>query len=192
MTIDEAVVAVIEALDAAGIPYMLVGSLASNFHGIPRSTQDADFVVELSPGRLQQFANALPRDLTLDLQGSFETVTGTNRYVVCLRNSPFVCELFVRSDDRHDQERFRRRQQVTLLGRPAFVASAEDMIVTKLRWAHDAQRPKDRDDIRNILAIRGPELDWAYLRHWSKEHGTWALLESIRGSLPADLDSAEP
>ena len=35
MTPDEAVVAVFAALDAAAIPYMLVGSLASNFHGIP-------------------------------------------------------------------------------------------------------------------------------------------------------------
>lgn len=42
MTPDDAVVAMLRALDAAGIPNMVVGSLASNFHGIPRSTQDAD------------------------------------------------------------------------------------------------------------------------------------------------------
>jgi len=48
VTADEALVAVLDALDAAGIPFMLVGSLASNFHGIPRSTRDADFVVELA------------------------------------------------------------------------------------------------------------------------------------------------
>ena len=47
MTPGEAVVSVLAALDAAAIPYMLVGSLASNFHGIPRSTRDADFVVQL-------------------------------------------------------------------------------------------------------------------------------------------------
>ncbi len=101
-----------------------------------------------------------------------------------MTDDEFVCELFVRSDDAHDQERFRRRQRVRVLDRLAFVASAEDMIVTKLRWADEAHRPKDREDIRNILAVRGPELDWPYLQRWSTEHGTAALLEHIRGSIP--------
>lgn len=184
MTADEAVVAVLDALEAVGIPYMIVGSLASNFHGIPRSTRDADFVIELVPGSLQRLGDALPSDLKLQLQGSFEVVTGTTRYIVELVNSPFVCELFVRSDDPHDQERFRRRQLVRVLDRVAFVASAEDMIVTKLRWADEAHRAKDREDIRNMLAVRGPELDWMYLQRWSAEHGTAALLEQIRSSIP--------
>lgn len=45
MTADEAAVAVIDALDRARIPFMIVGSLASNFHGIPRATRDADFLI---------------------------------------------------------------------------------------------------------------------------------------------------
>jgi hypothetical protein len=184
VTADEAVVAVLGALDAAGVPYMIVGSLASNFHGIPRSTADADFVVDLEPGSLQRLGDALPADLTLQPQGAFETVTGTTRYVIDLVNSAFVCELFVRSDDPHDQERFMRRVCVSVLGRVACVASPEDMIVTKLRWAHEAHRTKDREDIRNILAVRGDELDWAYLRRWAAEHGTLTLLEAIRESIP--------
>lgn len=49
MTPDEAVTAVIDALATVGIRYMIVGSLASNVHGIPRSTRDADtsFICEL-------------------------------------------------------------------------------------------------------------------------------------------------
>jgi hypothetical protein len=184
VTADAAVVAVLDALDAAGVPYMIVGSLASNFHGIPRSTRDADFVVELLPGSLDRFGAALPPDLTLHGQGAFEPVTGTTRYLIELARSAFVCELFVRSDDPHDRERFARRLLVRVLDRNAFVATAEDMIVTKLRWADAAQRPKDIDDIRNIIAVRGLELDWAYVSRWSVEHGTTGLLEDIRRSIP--------
>jgi hypothetical protein len=79
VTPDAAVVAVLAALDFAAVPYMIVGSLASNFHGIPRSTRDAD---------------------------------------------------------------------------PAFVASAEDRIITKLRWASGANRPKDRDGAALLAEIR--------------------------------------
>ncbi len=36
--------------------------------------------------------------------------------------------------------------------RVAFVATAEDMIVTTLRWAEAAHRSKDVDDIRRSIA----------------------------------------
>ena len=184
MTADEAVVAVLAALEAAGIPYMIVGSLASNFHGIPRSTRDADFVVELGHDGLKRLSAALPPGLTEGVQGAFEAVTGTSRYLIEMAGSPFVCELFVRSDDAHDRERFKRRERVAVLSRVAFVASAEDMIVTKLRWAQEAHRAKDREDVRNMLAVRAADLDWSYLRHWALKHGTATLLDEIRASLP--------
>lgn len=184
MTADEAVVAVLDALETAGVPYMIVGSLASNFHGIPRSTRDADFVVEVPPGNLEHLGDALPPELTLQRQGSFEAVTGTTRYLIALTDSPFVCELFVRSDDAHDRARFSRRQRVRLLERVACVATAEDMIVTKLRWADAAGRSKDVEDIRNIIAVRGSELDWAYVERWAAAHGTTSLLDQIRRRIP--------
>lgn len=184
MTADEAVVAVLDALEAAGVPYMIVGSLASNFHGIPRSTRDADVVIEAPPEKLAHLGHALPPGLTLHAQGAFEAVTGTTRYVIELAGSPFVCELFVRSDDAHDRERFGRRQRVRIMERVACVATAEDMIVTKLRWADAAGRSKDIEDIRNIAAVRGPELDWAYVERWAAVHGTAGLLGRIRASVP--------
>lgn len=184
MTADEAVAAVIEALDASDVPYMIVGSLASNFHGIPRATRDADFVIELDPGGLSRVSAALARPLSLDQQGAFEAVTATLRFIVRLEGSPFVCELFVRSDDPHDVERFRRRLRVRALDRAVWIATAEDMVVTKLRWALDAERAKDREDVRNMLAVRGDTLDWEYVNRWAESHGTLGLLQQIRASIP--------
>ena len=185
MSPDEAVVAVFEALDAAAIPYMIVGSLASNFHGIPRATRDADFVVELAADSPQRLARHLAPGLALERQGAFEAVTGTTRFLIALAGSPFVCELFLLSDDPHDQQRFARRTRAHVLAHDAFVASAEDMIVTKLRWVLGAHRTKDRDDIRNMIAVRGPELDWPYVDRWCVAHGTGPLLAEIRASIPA-------
>lgn len=47
MTQDEVVGQVIDALERLGLLYMVAGSFASNFHGVPRMTQDADLVVDL-------------------------------------------------------------------------------------------------------------------------------------------------
>jgi hypothetical protein len=192
VTPDDAVVAVFAALDAAAIPYMIVGSLASNFHGIPRSTRDADFVVDLLPGSLQRLTPQLPSELVLEPQGAFEGVTGTIRHMVTLIGSPFVCELFELSDDPHDQARFARRVSARVLTRDSFVASAEDTIITKLRWALGAKRSKDRDDIRNILAVQGSRLDWDYLNLWAAAHGTTQLLGELRASVPDVPSGLEP
>lgn len=50
MTIGDVTRAMIDALNAAGVPYLLVGSFSSSYYGIPRSTRDADFVIELGSG----------------------------------------------------------------------------------------------------------------------------------------------
>ena len=52
--------------------------------GIPRSTREADFVVELSPHSLQRLEAHLPAGLRLECQGAFEAVTGTMR--ACARH----------------------------------------------------------------------------------------------------------
>jgi hypothetical protein len=184
MTADDAAVAAIDALDRASIPFRIVGSLASNFHGIPRATRDADFLIQIGPRSIADLAAALPDELHLEPQAAFETVTGTTRYLVTLRNSPFVCELFVCGDDPHDTARFARRQRVRALDREVCMATAEDMIITKLRWATLANRGKDRDDVRNMIAVRGADLDWTYIERWSSAHDTLGLLGAIRESIP--------
>jgi hypothetical protein len=187
VTPDQVTLAVIDTLEATDLRYLIVGSLSSNFHGIPRATQDADFVVEIAAGDITRLADALPPPLALKAQAGFEAITGTLRYIIGVPGHPFVCELFVASDDPHDRERMRRRVRVSILGRQAFVATAEDTIVTKLRWAVLARRGKDTDDVRNIIAVRGNELDWDYLRHWTMQHGSHALLEDIRQSIPPEV-----
>ena len=42
-------------MDSAGIPYMIVGSFASTYHGLPRSTQDLDVVCELDVEQSEVF-----------------------------------------------------------------------------------------------------------------------------------------
>ncbi len=184
MTPDEATLAVIDALESVGLRYLIVGSLASNFHGIPRATQAADFVVDIAMSDVTRLADALPPGLTLQRQVAFETVTGTTRYLITVSGSPFVCALFVCADDPHDLERLRRRLRVSILGRQAFVATAEDTLVTKLRWALIARRGKDVEDVRNIIGVRSSELDWGYLLQWATAHGTGTLLDEIRTSIP--------
>lgn len=99
-------------------------------------------------------------------------------------DAPFSIELIFLSSDPHDRERFRRRQHGTMLGKPVCVATAEDVIITKLHWSRQGKRSKDVDDARNVIAVQSGRLDWDYIHRWCDAHGTRALLDEIRRSLP--------
>jgi hypothetical protein len=184
MTSDQAIIAMVEALEASGLPYMVVGSLSSNYYGVPRSTRDADFVIELQGRAITEVLQHLGPEFQLEEQMAFETVTATRRYKLQVRGTPFEVELFLLTGEPHDQSRFSRRRRVAFYGRQAFILSPEDVVVTKLRWSFHGNRLKDRDDVRNVLAVQAGNLDWDYLRHWCHEHGTLELLNEISASLP--------
>ena len=59
------------------------------------------------------------------------------------------------------------------------------MVVTKLRWAVQGGREKDREDATNVMAVQQHALAWDYVRRWFDEHGTLETLEGIRKSLPS-------
>jgi hypothetical protein len=183
VTPEEATAAVIDALNSLHIPFMLVGSLSSNFYAIPRATQDADFVVQLGPGAIASLMNRLGPPFRLEPQMSFETVTATSRFVLRLADTPFSIELFLLSDDAHDRERFARRRQERILDRDGFLPTAEDVIITKLRWSHSGRRRKDLDDVENVVSVQGDCIDWDYVTSWCDRHGTRELLDRVR-SLP--------
>jgi hypothetical protein len=60
MTTEDIFRRIIGALDATGIPYMLTGSCASSYHGIPRATQDIDLVIAPTAGQLRHLVKLFP------------------------------------------------------------------------------------------------------------------------------------
>jgi hypothetical protein len=184
MTGEEALARMADTLQARDIPFMVVGSFTTNFYGIPRSTQDADLVVAVGPDVIAGLADELRPDIRLDPQLQFETITLTYYQRLDVAGTNFHIEIFQVSEDSHDQERFLRRRSAMYLGRSLPLPTAEDVIITKLRWANLGNRGKDRDDAMNVIAVQRNTLDWRYIYSWCDQHGTRALLDQIRTSIP--------
>jgi hypothetical protein len=183
--VDQTAKFVIESLEKAAIPYMLVGAYSSGAYAVPRATKDVDLVISIeSVAILTTFAEITSSELTFDDQITFETITGSLRYILTSkRNKALKVELFLLGEDPFVQERFSRRQQypVPQLGCDVWLPTAEDVIIQKLRWA----RSKDLDDARDVLAVQGEEfLDMAYIEKWCETHGTLEKLRAIQASIP--------
>jgi hypothetical protein len=114
---------------------------------------------------------------------SFETITAKHRYVLHLADSVFTIELFLLSDDAHDQRRFAQRRRERIANHDVFVSSVEDVLITKLRWSHAGGRRKDIEDVENVIIVQGNRIDWDYVNSWCDQHGTRELLDQVRRSL---------
>ena len=123
-------------------------------------------------------------EFSLNPQMQMEGFTGSVRNVITHVPTNFSIELFrLNTNDEHHEERFRRRRRQLLkeIHREAWIPTAEDVVIQKLRW----KRRKDLDDVVGVLAVSGPGLDWDYLNSWTQKHGTHSLLQELLKEVPA-------
>jgi hypothetical protein len=166
---------VADALNRLGIDFLVVGSFSSNIYTTPRSTLDADFVVE-ADADIRAFACAIADAFRMEQQVGFETKLMTTKYEFYLRSTDFKVELFLLSDDPHDRLRFDNRIKATRGDTTLYFPRAEDVIIQKLRWG----RKKDLLDVTEILKAQAGRLDQAYLDEWTSKHSTNEKLDALR------------
>jgi hypothetical protein len=185
---------VLDALDALGIPYMIVGSFASNYWGRPRATHDADLVIEIAPDRATDLASLLEDEFYAPDFAIQEAAERRSHFNVIHMEHPFKVDLWVRRDTPYDRACFSRRWQGTMFDRPVWVASAEDTILSKLLWYRTSPvLHRQFQDALEVYEIQEPALDQAYLNHWAATLGLADLLAQIReqAALPPDTGESQ-
>ncbi len=170
MSVSEVFDRITSAFGEAGIAYMLAGSFASAYYGAPRTTQDIDLVIAATADQLRTFVQFLPKDqYYVDLPAALEAHKHQSLFNVVDMATGWKIDLIIRKSRPFSEEEFRRRTLVNLQGRPLFVASAEDVVVSKLEWAKLAQSERHIEDVAGILRMRWDSLDRAYLERWILE-----------------------
>jgi len=177
-----ATLAVVRALESAGFDYVIGGSLASSLHGIPRSTQDADLLVDLPPERIPDLLGALGPGFYADEDHARSAVERKAVFNVIHLETMFKVDLFVLGDDppsRSEMERRQRHRIGETEDDTAFVASAEDTILQKLIWYRLGNEVSDRQwrDLLGILQVQWQRLDRPYIDRWATELGLRELLD---------------
>jgi hypothetical protein len=174
-------------LAAAGITHMVVGSFASSFHGVPRSSQDLDLVIDPDTASLQTFLASLPvQEYYADADAALDALHRRGQFNVIDMATAWKADLIVRKARPFSVEEMRRPIEGDLLGARVRIASAEDTLISKLEWAMlGGGSELQLRDAAGILNLYGREkLDVAYVDHWVKELGlaeSWHRLLATNG-----------
>jgi hypothetical protein len=166
-------------LDAAGIPYMITGSIAAGHYGQPRMTRDIDIVAALAPFHGGGFPAILGAEFLCDPAAIKDAIAARRTFNVIHRSAVHKLDFIVRADTDYELEKFDRRRHVEVAGQWMWMISPEDLILSKLVWTKDSPSELQIRDVRNIMALQ-PDLDWHYVDRWSIRLTVAALLRRLR------------
>jgi len=144
-------------LEAEAIPYMVVGGMANLIWGLPRTTLDVDITVWVEEARIPTVVEraaasfgVLPEDPLAFVQ--------TTRVLPLETKEEFRVDLIF-GQLPYEERAIQRALVHELAGVPVRVCTAEDLIIHKII----SDRAQDREDIREIIQRRGPQIDRTYL-----------------------------
>lgn len=176
----EVLKAVAQRLGAAGIAYMVTGSIAMNYYAVPRMTRDIDVVVELSPGDTDRIYNTFRDDFYIDREAARQAIVTKGTFNIIHKTFVIKVDFIVRKDSEYRLAEFPRRRQVSVEGFDLFLTAPEDLIISKLDWARDTRSEVQLTDVRNLLA-HVQDLDRSYLERWVNRLDLDSLYREVRG-----------
>lgn len=161
--LEEALIELASALDACGLPFVLIGGLAVALSGEPRSTLDVDVSVWTEPESLGIAVECLSSRLKA-------LHPNARAFAEARRVLPVATSNGIRADVVFatlpiEREMIRRGIAKHVGERTIPVASVEDLVLMKLL----STREKDLADARALLRRFGKSLDRAYLLPKLKE-----------------------
>jgi hypothetical protein len=172
-----------EVLNTTEVPYMLTGSFASSYFGVLRSTHDIDIVIAASIPQVSQLVQYLQAsDYYADQKAALDAHREQSMFNAIDNQTGWKIDFIFRKSNAYSQEAFQRRKSVQFQGVQMFVASSEDVIVSKLDWAKMGGSTRQIEDVAAVLKKQHQVIDFAYIEKWVKELGLHAEWSNARKS----------
>lgn len=166
-----------QRLEGLGIDYMLTGSFAMAYYATPRMTRDLDLVVALKDEDIARLVEGFSNDFYVDAGAAWAAVSAQSLFNLMHLDSGIKVDLIVRKNSEYRLVEFARRQRVRFAGIEVWIASCEDLVLSKLLWARETGSELQLRDVRALL---GSSLDRDYLDKWAAKLDLLQLLQDHR------------
>jgi hypothetical protein len=155
-------------LERGGLAYMLTGSMAMNFYAQPRMTRDIDLVVALTAQDTDTVVRLFTPDYYVSRDAVSSSITHESLFNLIHQESVIKVDCIVRQNTPYRLAEFERRQRIIIEDFSTWIASKEDLIISKLWWAKDSHSELQMRDVKNLA---GTGCDTAYIVRWTNELG---------------------
>jgi hypothetical protein len=161
-----------EVLDLTTIPYMLTGSFASSYYGVLRATHDIDIVISPAPQNVRILVQRLnEKDYYADLNAAIDAQRNQSMFNALDNQTGWKVDFIFCKSSAYAREAFERRKAVDFHQTGMFVASVEDVIVSKLEWAKMGESLRQIEDVAAVFKKRHASVDRSYIEKWVAELG---------------------
>lgn len=170
---------IIEKLEKYGIQYMLTGSFASNLHGVPRTTFDADIVISADFEKIEKFIKDIEKDFYADSDTVRSATAQRGMFNIIHYETGFKIDFIIKKYGPYYEKEFERRKAYRLAGKLCFFASPEDTVLSKLLWSKRGKAERHFQDALGVAKIQGKNLDFEYLQKWAEFLSVRDMLEQL-------------
>jgi hypothetical protein len=171
----------VRGIDKLGILYVIGGSFASSFHGLPRTTNDVDIVAGINEEQIKLFAAEFENDFYVDEDMIKRAVRQKSFFSMIHLDTAFKINIFIVNPG--FQEKEIERRQLKKLGTDGnysfYFSTPEDIVLAKLDWYHKGigRAWQHWKDITIVIRIQGKRLDIDYMSYWAGKLQLSDLLE---------------
>ncbi len=162
--------------DQLAIPYYITGGVAAIVYGEPRTTRDLDLVINLPQQSLPPLVAALEASGFYCPPTAVEAIQAGREQTLSVTHMAMVlnADLILHANTPFDRSKFQRRrlEALDIAGNQSFwVASPEDLILSKLLWSKGTDSQKQWRDVLGVLKVQGETLDFTYMAQWAVSLG---------------------
>ena len=152
-------------LNALGVPWMAVGSIASSTYGERRSTLDVDVVAVVGKEHAAHFRTVFPeKDFYCPPADIIEIESARpehGHFNLIHHHSIYKADIYIATGSDLERWAFKNRRRLVAGETPIWLAPPEYIIVHKLEFFREGGSETHLRDIRGMLAVT--EVDRAFL-----------------------------
>ena len=164
-------------LERGEFAYMLTGSMAKNYHAQPRMTRAIDLVVALTVENTDKIIQIFTPDYYVSREAVAASIAHETLFNLIHQESVIKVDCIIRKNSPYRRIEFERRQRIAIEDFSTWIASKEDLIISKLWWAKDSHSEIQLRDVKNLA---GTGCDMDYIENWTRNLELFSLWQQCR------------
>jgi len=174
---EELLLQIAKILNNLKIPYFVTGGFAVAVLAKPRFTADIDIVIKLKKKNISKLAKELlkiNKNVYLSEEAMKEAIENKSEFNFIHPQTGLKVDFWIK---RYPFEKFERAIVKKINGQKVNFISAEDLVLSKLIWYKEGQGARQIEDIKSILEISKPDLN--YIKNWARKQSTIKILKEV-------------